>query len=407
MLYNIFLFLIYLIALPRFLLRKRGNLAERFGKNLPDIPSTGKRIWIHAISMGETRAVIPFLELLRKDMPDACIFISSTTETGHAEAKRSLPGLAGYFFLPLDFSWVMRRSMKKLKPDILLLVEGDFWYNMMKFAPKVILVNGKMSEKSARRFGLVPFFSKPLFSELDFLCVQSQRFADRFIHLGVDPAKIVVTGNLKFDMPLLQIDPEKWKKDLGIGPKDRVITIGSTHDPEEDMILTELEPLWEEFPTLKVILVPRHPERFEAVADLLKRIRIPFRRYSQAPEKDENPKVILIDAMGILNPCYRLSELAIGGGSFVDHIGGHNIFESVRLGVPVLFGPHMHSQKDLVDAILHAGAGQQVTIKELPTVVASFLREPSIAMQQACRTLSDEIYGATTRTWFHIGPLIK
>jgi 3-deoxy-D-manno-octulosonic-acid transferase len=405
--YNILLLFYTLVSMPLFLWeavmhrKHRKSFLEKLGLKLPQfsLPPDSFKIWVHSISMGETKAVAPLVEKLRQQMPNASIVISTTTETGLGEAKRSMPGLDQYFYLPLDFSWSIRRLVQRIKPDLLILVESDFWYNLVDQNKKVVLVNGKISETSLSRFKFFSFFSKRLFARFDLFCLQSQRYARRFETLGIDPAKIIVTGNLKFDQPFPHIDAARWKKDLGINPDDRVITLGSTHDPEEEELIETLKPYFDRYPTLKVLLVPRHPERFGAVAGMLERKGIPFARFSDHAPKHGHERIILVDAMGILSACYQLSELAIVGGSFVTHVGGHNIFEPAALGVPVLFGPYMESQKDLVDVVVQAGAGKQADIEEVSAVVQQLLSHPSDEMKQAGLKLADEVHGATQRTW--------
>jgi 3-deoxy-D-manno-octulosonic-acid transferase len=363
------------------------------------LPAGGVRIWVHSISMGETKAVAPLVEQIRQQMPNASIVISTTTETGLAEAKRSLPDLSCYFYLPLDFSWTMRRLSRRIKPDLLILVESDFWYNLVSYNKKVVLVNGKISENSLSRFRFFSFFSKRLFSQFDLLCLQSQRFAARFENLGVAPSKIVVTGNLKFDQPFPHLDIERWKDDLRLNPTDKVITLGSTHDPEEDLLISAIEPLFDKFPTLKILLVPRHPERFAAVTALLEKKKIHYAKFSDHLPKQGNERIILIDAMGILSACYQLSDIAIVGGSYVSHVGGHNIFEPAALGIPVIFGPHMETQKDLVDVVVHGGAGKQVPLSSLTSTLEQMLKTPPLEMKKAGLKLAEEVQGATGRTW--------
>ncbi len=411
-LYDFVLVLSTLFYLPKFLWdsirhrKYRKSFLEKLGFKLPtfSLPHDTFRIWIHSVSVGETKAVAPLVEKLRNH---ASIVISTTTETGLEEAKRSMPELDHYFYLPLDFSWTMRALVSRIKPDLLILVETDFWYNLVSYNPKVALVNGKISETSLARFKLIPFFTRRLFEQFDLLCVQSGQYARRFESLGIDPSKIIVTGNLKFDQPFPHIDLAKWKKDLGITPQTQVITLGSTHETEEDNLLTALIPLFDRHPHLKILVVPRHPERFRSVAELVAKKKISYGIFSDHLPKTGSEKVILIDAMGILSACYQLSDLAIVGGSFVSHVGGHNIFEPAALGVPVLFGPHMESQKDLVDTVLQAGAGKQVTLDELPSIINSFLENPPQQMKEAGLKLAREVDGATERTFIALNPYIR
>lgn len=380
-LYNVALLLFVFISLPKWLCewvyhkKHRRSLLAKLGLKLPSFKQKrGVRIWVHSISVGETKAAIPFIEQLQQELPEASVILSVITETGYDQAL-SL-NIDGLFYLPLDFSWTMRKLIKRIQPDLLLLVEGDFWFNLTTLAPHVALINGKISEKSLSRFKKVPFFSRSLFQKIELFCVQSNRFAARFVQLGVDPSLLVVTGNLKCDMPPPSlIDPAR----LGITSTDRILTIGSTHDPEETLLLDALLPLFQKFPNLKILIVPRHPERFSHVASLLKKKDIAFDLYSS---QTHNSRILLVDTMGILGSCYRLSELAIVGGSFVPHIGGHNIVEPTALGTPVLFGPFMEAQQDLVQLVTEAGSGQQVSLETLASTVQKLLSHPKPPLHQ-------------------------
>jgi 3-deoxy-D-manno-octulosonic-acid transferase len=422
LLYDFVLFLIGLFALPMLLWhaiwhgKYRKSLKQRLGFKLPKFEKKKFVIWIHTISMGETRAAIPLYNLLRKAYPDASFVLSTTTETGQAEALRSMPTADAHFFLPLDFSFTMRRLVKKIQPNLLVTVESDFWYHMLKYSKEagaaIVLVNGKMSEHSHKRFSKFRSFNKRLFSLFDCLCLQSQRFYQLFITLNIDPKKLVVTGNLKFDAPLPKMSAEEintWKSDLGFSAHDRILTIGSTHDPEEQELLAALDTVWKTIPNLKVILVPRHPERFEAVSKLLEARAIPFVSYTQRAAKTGQERVVLMDTMGLLRHCYQLAEIAIVAGSFTDRVGGHNIMEPVQLNVPVLFGPHMHTQLDMVEDVLRAKTGLQVTVSELPkTLIHLFGSQAELAqMRQACTHLSDEMQGAAVRTFKTIQDVLK
>ncbi len=416
-LYNFALLLLVLVSLPKWIWeailykKHRQSFLDKLGFNLPALSfkaphSSGPRIWVHSISVGETKAAAPLIKRLREKYPSASIVISTVSETGQEEARRSIKEADCYFFLPMDFSWTIRKLMRRIEPDLLILVEGDFWFNLIDLAPRVALVNGRISEKSLSRFCKVPFFSKKLFGKIELLCVQSRRFLTRFIQLGVDPKRIIVTGNLKFDQSFTAIDKAKWREDLGISLSDRVLTIGSTHEPEEELLLDALSPLFQKIPELKFLVVPRHPERFPYVAALLEKKGIDFNRYTD-PIKNKHKRITLVDAMGVLSACYQLSELAIVGGSFITRLGGHNIFEPAALGIPVLFGPSMYSQKDLVELVMHAGAGRQVTLDSIASAVQELLSSPSRAMHEAGLKLADEVHGSTTRTLEALSKLLN
>lgn len=402
--YNGVLFLLFLLMLPKLLWQMlvhgkyRKSIAARLGITLPCAigkNGEGPVIWIHAVSVGETRAAIPLVKEILKSQPDAVLVLSSTTETGHAEAKRSIPEAACHFFLPLDFSWTVRRMLSRIRPDQLILMESDFWYNLLYYTKKsgasILLANGKISERSLRSFKRVPFFTKKIFPLFDLLCVQSVEYAERFAQLGVPPEKLRVTGNLKLDIAPIQMSREEksaWREQLGLSEDDRVVVVGSTHEPEEQQILEIIEPLLRKIPSLKVLLVPRHPERFSRVAALLK-------------QRGESRQVLLIDRMGQLSKCYAIADIALVGGSFISHVGGHNIFEPVSCGVPVLFGPHMQSQKDLVEIILSAGAGQQLSLQELPGVFETLLDNKELweKMHASCLKLVQQVRGSAHKTF--------
>lgn len=413
LIYDIFLLLIGIVALPRLVWQRirhgkyKNSLRERLGLKLPPKSVGRPVIWIHAVSVGETRAVSALYRELRKNFPNASFVVSSVTETGHAEARRALPDAVSYFFLPLDFSWLMKKFVKRIQPDLLILVEGEFWYHLLKSVKeqggKVLLVNGKLSERSYARFRWMRPFAEKLFSLIDGFCLQGARFEKRFESLAVPKEKIHVTGNLKLDVtpPFLSHEEKsRWKSELGIHIKDRVIVFGSTHAPEEAQLLSALDLVWKQLPSLKVIIVPRHPERFSKVAAELKTAGRALLLYSEREKKRGDERIILIDTMGLLLRCYQIAEVAIVGGSFVSHVGGHNIFEPVQAGVPVLFGPHMHTQQDLVELVLGNECGEQVSLESLPNTLLNLLADSSRwqKIHQNCFKTSQDTRGSTERT---------
>lgn len=382
--YNISLALLGLCAIPKLLFswsKYKGTILYRLGLKVPDLQLFSDFIiWIHAVSTGETKAAIALVNQLQKAFPHAQIVVSNTTYTGHMEAKKSLPQAKAYFFLPIDFSWVMRRLVKQISPNILFLIESDFWFHLVQqvkqIGGNVVLANGKISERSYQRFQFFSYFTQKLFSPFDLFLVQNNTYSERFSKL-VDSSKIYITGNLKWD-----IQPEllslSQKKDLKTQLKlaSKTIILASTHDPEEKWLLAKLEILWQLFPTLKVLIAPRHPERFQNVGSLLQKKNYSYALFSNPSQITGEERVILIDQMGQLTKLYQIADLAIVGGSFVSHIGGHNIFEPVSVGTPVLFGPYMHAQKDLQQQILTTKAGLEITLDSLVETISKLLSFP-------------------------------
>ncbi len=422
--YDVVLLSVAVISLPYVLWKwwrygkYRESLVERLGIRLPSrqTKSEGLVIWFHAVSMGETRAVIALYRKIKEHHPEATIYFSSTTETGHAEAKRSFPDAAAHFFLPLDLSWTIKRILKRLDPDLLILVESDFWYNLLyqtsQFDAKIALVNGKISQTSTKRYAWAQFFAQRVFSCFDLMLVQNEEYRKRFTQLRVPPDKLRITGNLKLSTApklLSDLDRSFLLSELGLKRDDRIVVVGSTHDSEEEWIFSALSSLWDEIPKLRIILVPRHPERFEKVSEDLKKRNINFLKYSERAQKSGAEKVLLINAMGMLNSLYQIGELAIVGGSFISHVGGHNIFEPIALDVPVLFGPHMEEQKELMGMVLSAGAGKQVTIDTLTIEVRKLLLDPVEykKMLLAGKILKEQALGSIEKTWKCLEKILK
>ncbi len=412
-LYEICLLLLGIAYLPIFLYqyifkkKYRNSILKRFGWGFPVI-NKGDRplIWIHAVSLGETKAVAALVKSIKTEFKNPLLVFSTTTETGYVEACRSIS--ADYHvYLPFDFGWVVKSIMKRTAPDLVVLCESDFWYNFLSSAKEagavVTVVNGKLSTRSQTRFLKVPFFAHKLFACIDLFCLQSNLYRKRFASLGIPQEKLVVTGNMKFDgdyakLPANQI--EAWRMELGIQPTDPVLVVGSSHSPEEVQLLKLLPQVWNQFPKLKVMLVPRHPERFNEVAGILQKSNVSFRRLSQKTGENQQASVILIDAMGLLRKCYQLADIAIVAGSYTSKVGGHNILEPSWYGVPVLFGPHMYSQPDLVDLVREYEAGLQVSLEELPDVLLDLLqnKERSKSLGDAGLRLAGDVHGATNKT---------
>lgn len=385
-----------------------GSLKSRFGLNL-GLPAKGNDpvFWIHGVSVGEIKAIVPLAKLLHQQYPQAKIIVSSITETGQAEAKRSLPFAHFTLFLPFDFSWISKRIIETTKPDLLILSESDFWYHFIHYAKEqgatIIVANAKLSERSCRRFKSIPWFSQRIFSNIDLICPQNHSYQERFEQIGIPSSKLITTGNLKFDAeyPTLTLeDLSLWQKKLGIKFGDFVLAIGSTHHPEEEWLLKILKKLWISYPHLKVLIAPRHPERFESVSQLLEKSDTSFSRMTQKKMENDS-QCILIDTIGHLRTCYQLSDLAIVAGSYVSHVGGHNILEPSGYGVPVVFGPHMHSQPELLSLVLNANAGLQVPLEQLEKTLSDLLsnKQKRKEMGQAGLKLMAHNQGASKRTF--------
>lgn len=421
--YEMALWALALVALPKMLYdmiahhKYKKSLLARLGFRYPLIQKgNAPLIWIHAVSVGETKAVVSLARRIKAAYPQMKIVLSSTTETGHQEAKKSLPFVDWHVYMPFDFSWIVNKIINQAKPDLVILSETDFWYNFLSktksIGASIAIVNGKVSQRSLDRLQKVSFFSRRLFDLIDLFCVQNNVYKDRFLQLGISLNRLIVTGNIKFDDDYPTLPPAEihiWRSRLGIEAKQPVLTIGSTHNPEEKIFLNVLNRIWEEVPNLKVILVPRHPERFKEVANLLEKEGVPFIRFSDIAQKKGNERVILIDAMGLLRMCYQLADVALVGGSYTPKIGGHNILEPSWYGLPVLFGPYMHTQPELVELVKEYHAGWQLDADVLQERIVTLLKDDEEKMrvgQNGLRLIAD-LKGGTQRTLTALHPLLQ
>lgn len=422
-LYEIGLWILALLAFPKMIYdlivhkKYRKSLLKRMGFGLP-VNNPGKKptIWIHAISLGETKAVVTLAREIKKEFPHCNLIISSITETGHQEAVRCMPFADQHIYLPFDLNFIIKRAVKRFSPDLVLLSESDFWFNFLRHSKQqgafIGLVNGKISERSAKRFEKFHFFSDKLFGLFDIFCMQNKLYRDRFLEIGIPSEKMIVTGNLKFDDEYPQLTPEEvkdWRHKLGIAPDDLVLTIGSTHDPEELLMFDVLKEVWKQKPNLKVLLIPRHPERYNEAAKLLEKMRMLSICFTDINRRTGNEQIFLMNAMGLLRMCYQLSDISIVGGSFTPKVGGHNILEPCWYGKPVIFGPYMHTQVEFVNIVKQYNSGLQVSIEELPGKLIELFdnEQERIRMGQNGIRMMQDLKGSTNRTLLALSPILQ
>ncbi|MEM8727670.1 MAG: glycosyltransferase N-terminal domain-containing protein [Chlamydiota bacterium] len=400
--YDLVLYLLVAIFCPKLLYdylfrgKYRASLTARIAPVPPKITKKPV-IWLHAVSVGETKALATLVPHIRRDYPEAFIYVTTVSETGYREADRKIAAIDAVGYLPLDFSWIVNGFIRKLNPSLLILVEGDYWFNLMRAVKcnggKIVVVNGKLSEKSVKRYSAVRFFSRQMFSAVDHFCIQGESYRCRFLKLGIRPENLTITGNLKFDIPGERGgDSKRLRKHFDLGPKDRVLTLGSTHEGEEKLLYKSLTPALTSDPHLKVLVVPRHPERFSRVKNLIR-----------------HPQVTVVDQMGILAKCYRLSDLAIVGGSFIEGVGGHDIFEPAKMGIPTLHGPYMDRQVDLSRDMSRSGAALKVTTDDLLEAVEKLLNDSRLHLEMGRKgtTFARKVTGASARTWKRIASNIS
>lgn len=424
LLYDLLLLLATLILLPWYLLRRlcggkaRQGLRERLGgdpggrlKGDPDRPL----IWVHAVSVGETRAAIPLLRALKVTFPEARLVLSSVTETGRAIAE-GISEVDELFYFPVDLSWVVRRVLSRLQPSLIVIVETEIWPNCVRLAGAagipVVLVNGRISDRSFPRYYRLRRLLTPVLRYIRCFCMQSTLDAERIEALGAPPERVQITGNIKFDMAsTLAPDDVAQLREIYRLPMDIPVWVaGSTHAGEEEMVLRVYRQLLDAGRQLILVLVPRHPPRFPDVAALLQNQGFAFTRRSQLT--DDSPllhpgSVLLGDTLGEMLRLYAAADVVFVGGSLVP-TGGHNILEASLVRRPVLFGPHMHNFRDIAARVSAAGAGVQVADEgSLLAVLTDLLDDPAgaAAMGERGFVFLKGNAGATAATVAALRPL--
>jgi 3-deoxy-D-manno-octulosonic-acid transferase len=370
--YTLFYSLIFILIFPYLILRGlfgRHGVLERLGKiSLPQKLSR-PLIWFHAASVGEVKALATILPKLKKLKTDSSIAVSVVTKTGKKQARESLPQADLIFYFPLDFPFILRKVLRKLNPALLVLVETELWPNLIReskeYGCKLSLINGRLSQKSFKRYHRVKSFSRLVLSYFDQFLIQSSEDAKRFRELGADESKTEIIGNLKFDRTILGIngyDKFYLRKSLGLLKEEKLIIAGSTHPEEERIILSAFKRLREEHKELVLLLAPRHLSRLGEIEELLSGYHLSYIKKSSIRE-DKEAEIILLDTMGELEKLYSIGELAFVGGSLIP-VGGHNILEPASYGIPVLFGTHIENFKSASELLLKSGGGIMIKDEE-------------------------------------------
>lgn len=367
-LYSLLFYLVMPLALLRLLVRAlkspayRRRWRERFGypQGIPSI-APGTLIWVHAVSVGETLAAVPLVNYLLRTYPHRRVLVTTMTPTGSDRVRQQFGDRVLHCYLPYDLPGAMRRFVRLLRPAALVIMETELWPNLLHFARqqgvKTLLVNGRLSIRSARGYGRLPALTRSTLANLDVIAAQGQADADRFVALGANPERVHVTGSLKFDMDLPQPGshplPEVFRRIQG--QERPVLVAASTRAGEEEKVLSAFARCVERKPELLLVLVPRHPERFNEVARLCADRGLRVVRRSSGEPVEPQTQVFLGDSMGEMWLYYGLADIAFVGGSLVD-TGCHNVLEPAALGIPVLAGPSRFNFQVICDLLQQAGA---------------------------------------------------
>ncbi len=411
--------------------KSRAGLVQRLGI-LPDSVSKlkeadGRIIWVHAVSVGEVAAAEPILQQLRLAEPTGQIVLSTTTPTGRRMAEKLDLDVEALIYFPFDFPGITERVLQAIDPDLIILMEGELWPNLLAAASArnipTAVVNGRISDAAFPKNRLLrPLFAWTL-SNVDLVCSQSQKDADRFIALGAPRQQVKVSGNSKFDENFPHVPPEeeaKWRQDLGLGQQSPVLIAGSTHPGEDEQILDAFDQLHGNHPDLELVIAPRHPERGDEIEKLVSEHGYATYRRSRVLTEQQQGKgidlrsttqvrVVILDTIGELNRIFSIATLVFMGGSLVPR-GGHNILQPLAQGKPVIFGPHMRNFQDIADVALKQQAAIQVQdARQLLEVTGRLLSsEPERELYQSKgRSLLQKQSGASQRIVSELIPLLS
>ena len=331
----------------------RHRISERFGLLSSEL-STGC-VCFHTVSAGETISAAPVIQELIKQDQSLRVLITTMTPSGSAMAKKIFGSEVEHSYLPYDYQFAVRRFFNLVQPRIIILMETELWPNLVNEAAKrdipVICINARLSERSARRYKFIRPLIKRLLHQVQLMACQYDGHVSRFIDLGLDPKKARALGNMKFDLsvpPNLIADSFERRKELGLDQR-LVWIVASTHDGEEEIILTVYKKLKTRYEDLLLILVPRHPPRSKFVGSIFERdgVEVHYESLLESPREMNKVKVLIGDVMGSLFDLYGLADIATVGGSFVD-VGGHNPIEPGAYGLPILVGPHQYNFSEVM-----------------------------------------------------------
>jgi len=382
---------------------------ERFGFVEPI--RNARVVWVHAVSVGEVRSAAPLIEALRERLPRHRILVTTMTPTGSEQVEALFGREVLHSYLPYDFPDAVARFLDRIDPEFAIIAETEFWPNLFRACAKrgipLSIVNARLSPASFRGYSRVARTAREMFAVADLICAQSSLDAQRLRNLGVDDRLMTVTGNLKFDVVVPEDVLERGRalrQDLGA---DRPVLIAaSTHHGEEAQVLRAFAALREGCPTLLLVLVPRHPERFSEVVRLCGRRGFStVRRSRLRGPLSPDTSVLVGDTMGELQSLYAASDIAFIGGSLVRH-GGQNPLEACRVGVPVIFGPHMFHFEEISALTLERGAARQVPgPAALVDAVLLYLEQPALrrAAGSAALALIRDNRGSLDRTLAALG----
>ena len=412
--YNLVILLLSPLILVYFLYRIFGSGKSRkawrgqIGSvDLPEHIHNNRRIWIHAVSVGESVASSTVVSELKNQLPDAAVVLSTTTQTGQEMAHKSVKDAAGFLYYPFDLAPCVIRSLARVKPIVFASTDTEIWPNFLHFAHargvRTALINGTVSDKTLAGARKVPWVYRWALSNIDRFCMQSQPDADRIIKLGADPERVIVTGNCKADQldePLGEDIKAEVRGRFKLPESAPVFIAGSTNPGEDEPVIDALLTARSEHPGLRLIIAPRQIERAQEICDLAAQKGLACARRSEPDSVSGSEDVFILDTFGELAQVYAIADVSFVGGSLIPK-GCHNILQPISQGKPVFFGPHTFKAKDLVAQAKAAGVGFHIQRgEELGHEISGMLADPSVLEDIAvkCAQMLASNKGASQRT---------
>ncbi len=408
-----FIFLMFaLFSIPKFLVRlnqaknSKQLFLQRFGFFSDSLKAkfAGKKIvWLHAVSVGEVNAARGWIQLFLAEYPEWTIALSTTTPTGQTVADSLVTDRVVVFYAPFDLSFVVRRVLKDVSPQVILLMETEIWPNLIGAANQtqipIGIINGRISPRSFSRYRFIRFWLKSILNQLSFCLVQSDRDRFHFGELGMPEEKLISIGNMKFDVNG-QVKDQIVSRPKGIGADSLIYIGGSTHWNEEKVLIWIFRRLRESFPNLKLILAPRHPEHLPKVEEAVQKFNFSYCLFSEVEQKNQPYDVLLVDRMGILASLYSVADLVFVGGSFAKR-GGQNPIEAAGFKKPILHGPNVVNFYEAYSILDEQNAAFQVASEEeLYQQSRKLLEHPELRNEMGARAWASiqSMKGATART---------
>jgi len=424
--YNVLLIFYWIGLIPVILYRLtfEEGFYERIKQSAGYMPDSlmkkieGRRaIWVHAASVGEIVATSPLVKEIKREFPDAVVVVSVVTATGHAMAERIIPEAEGIIFFPLDLPVLTRRILQSIKPISILLVETEIWPNFLRIAEElkipVMMVNGRISDRSMKRYRYIKSFTHEMLSSIARFCMQSKFDADYIEQLGAKEENVTVTGNMKYDQTYATVTAEEKQElleEFGFHNNHPIIVAGSTHKGEEELLFKTFQSVLHKYPQARLLIAPREIYRGHDVSALAKKFGLASMCRSDMTEPvHEGIPVVVLDTIGELGRLYSLGDIIFVGGSLVK-TGGHNILEPAAHGKPIIVGPYMFNFKDIFALLNNFKAC--VSVKDGKALTAKVLelcenKDLAQEMSQNCITLMHENRGATQRNIQEIRKLFE